>query len=82
MAIFSKRENELIKIIFSRKKITIEKLTERYYKNRDDRPMNARASISDAVRRIKNKCEFHKLKWVIKSKGGGRAGVTVWQESR
>lgn len=78
--IFCQSEKEVIKIIGTRK-ITISKLADIYYKDRQP-VLNQNNSISSVVRMINKKCVFHDLNWFINGDGLGRGGKTVWKDDR
>jgi hypothetical protein len=78
---FSPREQRLIKIL-GKNAMTIAELTEFYFMDELCMSLEANNNIAGSIRRIVAKCEKNKLKWTIKSKGGGRQGKTVWRGKR
>ncbi len=58
---------------------TITKITHLLYK---EPPMRARILVSNAIRNINEKCEYHRLHWFVNSMGIGRGGKTVWIDRR
>ena len=41
-------------------------------------PLFARNAVTNAVRMINEKCEYHHLDWFVNSSGSGRGGKTMW----
>lgn len=76
---FSKRERDILEIL-GRRKMTIREITEALFNER--LPLDANNSVAMSIRRINSKCEFYDLPWRLESKGGGRAGKTIWRESK
>ena len=60
---FSDREEKIIKII-GRKKTTLEKINTELFR-KGDRPFDSIIHVSNSVRRIIKKCEFHNLNWTL-----------------
>lgn len=79
--LFSPTEQEVIKKI-GKKPITISKLSEKVYFDADRMPLNPRNTVAGIVRRINDKCEYHKLPWFINGSGLGRGGKEVWKDKR
>lgn len=76
--VFSPTESKVLKLLEKTKKTTIQKLTDRFYKDIKKKPLNGSAVISGAIRNINRKTEYHKLKWFVNGEGLGRGGKTVW----
>ena len=74
---FSPAENKLLRIL-GYKKMTIEKLTAKYFE-KEELPLNSNNIVAGIVLRINKKCEYHKLTWKIEGEGLGRSGKTVWR---
>jgi len=79
--IFSPMENKILEII-DIKRISIGDITERLYRGVKDKPVSPNSVVSDAIVRINNKCEHHRLKWFLNGVGAGRGGRTVWRDKR
>lgn len=77
---FSPAERDLITLI-GRRKVTITKLVEEYFKD-EDPPFEANNYVASVIRRIAKKCEHHKLNWTLDGEGAGRGGRTVWRTVR
>lgn len=73
---FSPNENKILEIV-GRKKMTITEITQKFYNGKG--PVSASTIVSNAIRRINFKCEYHKLDWYIAGEGMGRVGRTVWR---
>ena len=75
---FSAAEEQVLKIL-GRRKMTIYELTERYYADAINIPMDPENYIGRVVRRITKKCTHFKLSWTIV---GTRSvqGRTVWRK--
>jgi hypothetical protein len=73
---FSKNEWKIIKLIAG-KRITIRKLTDKFYGKKQ--PIDGNNRVAGFVRRISSKCKHNKLGWVIDGEGMGRGGRTVWR---
>lgn len=71
---FSKREEEILKII-GRKKITIKVICEELFVHThpSERPFDAEISVGNSVRRIIEKCDYNRLNWTL-SKGKMKGG--------
>lgn len=76
---FSDHEHLVVDII-GRKKLTITKIAEEFYKTLDTESIDQNSYIASVIRRINKKCEFYGLAWTIKGEGSGRNGRTVWKE--
>ena len=77
---FSESEESILKII-GRRKMTIAEITEEYFAYVEPR-LDDNNYVGSVIRRIKKKCDFHKLPWTLVGKGGGRGGRTVWRSKR
>jgi hypothetical protein len=75
---FSVTEAKVLKIIGS-KKMTIAEITEKLYED-DKLPLGANNRVASVIRRINQKCEYHKLSWFLNGVGAGRAGRTIWKD--
>ncbi len=75
--IFSPNEQKILKVLGKRKKSIID-ITEEIYK--EDRPVSANTVVANAIRRINEKCRYHKLAWFLNGAGLGRGGKVVWKD--
>lgn len=62
-AIFSEREEEIIKII-GRRKMTIEEITREVFFS-DERTFDSDISVGNSIRRIIRKCSYNNLPWTL-----------------
>ncbi len=76
--IFSAREQEVLKVL-GRKKLLIVEITEMVF-GKKKAPIGANNGIGSAIRRINEKCRYHKLPWFLNGMGVGRAGKAVWKD--
>jgi hypothetical protein len=76
---FSDAERELLRIL-GRRKMTITQIVSRW--DGSSHALDRNNYIASVIRRINKKCKFYGLKFIIAGKGGGRAGKTVWKETR
>jgi DNA-binding response OmpR family regulator len=74
--LFSPTEMKILKIL-GRRKMKIGEIAEKLY---GKKKLNTNTIVTQLVRRINNKCEYHKLSWFINGKGAGRGGKTVWKD--
>lgn len=78
--IFSPVERRILKSL-GQKKMTIAQITEKVYEF-TEAPFLPHIGVASAVRRINEKCEFHRLPWFLNSMGAGRQGKTVWRDKK
>lgn len=76
-SLFSPLENQVIKALGNRT-MSLQDIAKACYKSRG--PLYPRTAISVTVRRINQKCEYHKLCWFINGAGQGRPGREVWRD--
>lgn len=76
MTLFSPMENSIIKMLQSKKVLSICTISQNFYSGKQ--PVNGRNTIAGAVKKINKKCEHHKLSWFINGSGTGRGGRRVW----
>lgn len=82
--IFSVSEKDVLEIL-GKKTMTITEIADKFYTRNSlgaDEPIDANNRVAGIVRRINDKCEYHKLPWFLNSMGLGRAGKTVWKDKR
>lgn len=60
---FSDRENQILKLIGS-KKTTVREISSKFFTDKN-KPFDAEICINNSIRRIIEKCEYHKLDWTI-----------------
>lgn len=73
--IFSPLETKIIAALGKKHWSTVE-LVQKIYGNQP--PLFAANAITNAVRVINKKCEYHRFDWFINGAGSGRAGKTMW----
>jgi hypothetical protein len=61
---FSERETEIIKIIGTRT-LNLEQIADKVFEDSYQKPFDANISVANSIRRIIQKCEYHKLKWTL-----------------
>ncbi len=76
--IFSPLETKVIVALGKRHHSTSE-LIDKVYGSHP--PLFARNAITNAVRFINEKCEYHQYDWFINGSGSGRGGKTMWVET-
>jgi hypothetical protein len=74
---FSPRENRVIKIV-GNKKTTVKKIVEELFKDGEiSKPFDAQISVANTIRRIIEKCDYHKCDWNLhKSYHAGTMFIT------
>ena len=75
---FSPTETKILQILGA-KRMSIAAIGERYYTKKT---LDGNNNLSNAIRRIKRKCDLYDLLWTIESVGMGRHGKTVWKSKR
>lgn len=60
---FSEREERIIKIV-GRKKLTLDEISEKLFKN-EPTPFDANILVGNSIRRIIKKCSYNNLKWTF-----------------
>jgi hypothetical protein len=76
--VFSPLETKVLEIL-GKGTMTIGEITTAIY-YRKLKPFEANNTVARAVRRINEKCKFHKLSWFLNSNGRGRGGKSVWRD--
>jgi hypothetical protein len=62
---FSPREELILKVL-GKKKLTLREIvTEMFADKPREKPFDAEISIGNSIRRIIEKCEFHKIEWTL-----------------
>jgi len=79
--IFSLSEQIVLKIL-GQKKMTIAEITDQFYIDPKESPIEPNNYVASVVRKIGKKCDYYKLPWKISGKGSGRHGRMVWKERR
>lgn len=64
MEMFSEREQQVIKIVGTRK-LTLHDISLELFKGSRDKPFDTEISVANTVRRIIKKCSHYKLKWIL-----------------
>lgn len=77
---FSPLQEKILKIL-GRKSMTIVDITTAVY-SRKKKHFSANNGVGNAIRRINEKCNYHKLAWFLNGFGAGRSGRTVWKDKR
>lgn len=66
-----------------RKKMSIIEITNIFYRNEKEPPLQPNNYIGSVIRRIAAKAEYYKCEWTIHTEGnGGRGGRIVWRAKK
>lgn len=77
--LFSPFEIKVLKIVSRRGKFSYQQIARRLARH-SKLPLDANVKVATAVRRINQKCRFHKLPWFLNGVGSGRAGRMIWYD--
>lgn len=61
---FSEREEKILKAIGG-KKTTVKEICDKIFPTDESKPFDSEIAVTNTIRRIIEKCEYHKLDWTL-----------------